>query len=43
VRQKLIEQGGDPVGGPPEQLERVVKAELKKWAEVIQAAKIKVD
>ena len=43
VRQKLIEQGGDPVGGPPEQLERVVKTELKKWAEVIQAAKIKVD
>jgi tripartite-type tricarboxylate transporter receptor subunit TctC len=43
VRQKLVEQGGDPVGGPPEQLERVVKAELKKWAEVIQAAKIRVD
>jgi tripartite-type tricarboxylate transporter receptor subunit TctC len=43
VRQKLIEQGGDPVGGPPEQLERVVKTELKKWAEVIQAAKIKVE
>jgi tripartite-type tricarboxylate transporter receptor subunit TctC len=43
VRQKLIEQGGDPVAGPPEQLERVVRAELRKWAEVIQAAKIKVD
>jgi tripartite-type tricarboxylate transporter receptor subunit TctC len=43
VRQKLVEQGGDPVGGPPEQLERVVKTELKKWAEVIQAAKIRVD
>ena len=43
VRQKLVEQGGDPVAGPPEQLERVVKAELRKWAEVIQAAKIKVD
>jgi tripartite-type tricarboxylate transporter receptor subunit TctC len=43
VRQKLIEQGGDPVAGPPEQLDRVVKAELRKWVEVIQAAKIKVD
>jgi tripartite-type tricarboxylate transporter receptor subunit TctC len=43
VRQKLIEQGGDPVGGPPEQRERIVKAELRKWAEVIQQAKIKVD
>jgi tripartite-type tricarboxylate transporter receptor subunit TctC len=43
VRQKLIEQGGDPVAGPPEQLERVVKVELRKWADVIQQAKIKVD
>jgi tripartite-type tricarboxylate transporter receptor subunit TctC len=43
VKQKLIEQGGDPVGGTPEQLDRVVKAELKKWAEVIQKAKIKLD
>jgi tripartite-type tricarboxylate transporter receptor subunit TctC len=43
VRQKLVDQGGDPVGGPPEQLEHMVKAELKKWAEVIQAAKIRVD
>jgi tripartite-type tricarboxylate transporter receptor subunit TctC len=43
VRQKLIEQTGDPVASSPEQLERVVNAELKKWAEVIQAAKIRVD
>ncbi len=43
VRQKLLEQGGDPVGGPPEQLDRVVKSELKKWAAVIQAAKIKAE
>jgi tripartite-type tricarboxylate transporter receptor subunit TctC len=43
VRQKLLEQGGDPVGSTPEQLDRVVKGELRKWAEVIRAAKIKVD
>ncbi len=43
VRQKLVEQGGDPVGGASEDLDRVVKAELKKWAELIQAAKIKLD
>ena len=43
IRQKLIEQGGDPVGGSAEELDRVVKAELKKWTEVIQAAKIKLD
>jgi tripartite-type tricarboxylate transporter receptor subunit TctC len=43
VRQKLIEQGGDPVGGTSEELDRIVRSELKKWSEVIQAAKIKVD
>jgi tripartite-type tricarboxylate transporter receptor subunit TctC len=43
VKQKLLEQGGDTVGSSPEHLDRVVKGELKKWAEVVKAAKIKVD
>jgi tripartite-type tricarboxylate transporter receptor subunit TctC len=43
VRAKLIEQTGNPVASSPEELERVVKAELRKWAEVVQAAKIKLD
>jgi len=43
VRQKLVEQGGDPLGGTPEELDRIVRGELKKWAEVIQAAKIKLE
>jgi tripartite-type tricarboxylate transporter receptor subunit TctC len=43
VRQKLLEQGGDPVGGSPEELEKVVKAELRKWADVIQQARIKAE
>ena len=43
VKQKLLEQGGDTVGSSPEQLDRVVKGELKKWAEVVRAAKIKVE
>jgi tripartite-type tricarboxylate transporter receptor subunit TctC len=43
VRQKLLEQGGDPVGSTPEQLDRVVKAELRKWADVIREAHIKLD
>ena len=41
VRQKLIEQGADPVGSSPEELDRVVKSELKNWAAVIRAAGIK--
>jgi len=43
VRQKLLEQSSDPVGSSPEELERVVRAELKRWAEVIRSAKIKAD
>ena len=43
VKQKLLEQGGDTVGSTPEELDRVVKSELRKWAELIRDAKIKVD
>src|SRR5207237_5519418 len=43
IRAKLIEQTADPVASSPEELDRVVKTELKKWAEVIRAAKIRVD
>ena len=43
VKQRLLEQGGDPVGSTPEELDRVVKGELRKWAEVIRDAKIKLD
>jgi tripartite-type tricarboxylate transporter receptor subunit TctC len=41
VRAKLIEQTGNPVASSPEELERVVKSELKKWAELVRDAKIK--
>jgi tripartite-type tricarboxylate transporter receptor subunit TctC len=43
VKQKLLEQGGDTVGSTPEHLDRVVKTELRKWADVVRAAKLKVD
>jgi tripartite-type tricarboxylate transporter receptor subunit TctC len=41
VRQKLIEQTADPVGSTPEELQRIVKAELKRWSDVIGKAGIK--
>ena len=43
VKQKLLEQGGDVVGSTPEELDKVVKGELRRWAEVVREAKIKVD
>ncbi len=43
VKQKLTEQGADPVGGSPEELDRVMKTELKSWAAVIRDANIKLE
>jgi tripartite-type tricarboxylate transporter receptor subunit TctC len=43
IRHKLLEQGGDPVGSTPEQLDRVVKTELRKWAQLIREAHITLD
>jgi len=43
VKRKLLEQGGDTVGSTPEQLDRVVKGELHKWAQLIHDAHIKVE
>src|SRR2546425_7156836 len=43
VKQKLIEQGADPVGSSSEELEHVVKSELKSWAAVIRDAGIKLE
>jgi tripartite-type tricarboxylate transporter receptor subunit TctC len=41
VKQKLLDQSADPVGSSPEELDRVVKTELKSWAAVIRDAGIK--
>ena len=43
VKQRLLEQGADPVGSSPEELERVVRSELKNWATVIRDARIKAE
>jgi tripartite-type tricarboxylate transporter receptor subunit TctC len=43
VKQKLLEQGADAVGNTSAELDRTVKAELKKWATLIQQAGIKLD
>jgi tripartite-type tricarboxylate transporter receptor subunit TctC len=43
VRQKLLEQGADAVGSTSADLDRVVRAELKKWAQLVRDAGIKLD
>jgi tripartite-type tricarboxylate transporter receptor subunit TctC len=41
VTQKLSEQGMDIVGGPPEELDRFVRAEIARWAAVVKENRIK--
>ncbi len=41
VTQKLSEQGMDIVGGPPEEMDRFVRAEIGRWAAVVRENRIK--
>jgi tripartite-type tricarboxylate transporter receptor subunit TctC len=43
VKVKLLEQGADAVGSSSEELDRVVKAELRRWAQVIRDAGIRLE
>lgn len=41
VKQKLLDQGAEPVGNSPEEFTSIVREEVVKWSEVIRAAGIK--
>jgi tripartite-type tricarboxylate transporter receptor subunit TctC len=41
IREKLLEQGADAVGSTPEELGRIVTAELAKWAPLVREANIR--
>lgn len=43
IREKLLAQGSEAVGGTPEQLGALVSAELPKWAKLVKDAGIKAD
>src|SRR5205085_12470725 len=38
VRERLISQGAEPLGGTPEQFADYVKAEIAKWSKVVAAS-----
>ena len=40
VRAKMLEQGNEVAGGPPEQFAALIKAEAPRWAKVVRDAKI---
>jgi tripartite-type tricarboxylate transporter receptor subunit TctC len=43
VKTRYAELGADPVGGSPQDLERQIASELKKWADVVKATGAHVD
>jgi tripartite-type tricarboxylate transporter receptor subunit TctC len=43
IREKLLAQGSEAVGGPPEALAKAVATELPKWAKLAKDANIKAE
>jgi tripartite-type tricarboxylate transporter receptor subunit TctC len=43
MRERLAQQGADPVGNTPEDFAAVIKRDLAKWAKVVKDANIKLD
>jgi tripartite-type tricarboxylate transporter receptor subunit TctC len=43
IRDKLLAQGAEGVGGTPQTLTRIVAAEIPKWAKLAKDANIKAD
>ena len=43
IRERLATQGAEPAGNTPEQFAAMIKADLNKWAKVVEAANIKLD
>jgi tripartite-type tricarboxylate transporter receptor subunit TctC len=43
VREQLAGLGAEPVGGTPEQLQALVRAEVRKWGDIIRATNARAD
>jgi tripartite-type tricarboxylate transporter receptor subunit TctC len=43
IRQRLIDQGAEPVGSTPEEFSRLLKEEVVKWAEVVKVSGARAD
>ena len=43
MKQRLLDQGADPVGSTPEAFERLLREEVARWTEVVAVSGIRVD
>ena len=43
TRKRMLDNGYEPVGGPPEKFGAHIHAEIEKWAPVVKAAGVRVD
>lgn len=43
IRQRLIDQGADPIGSSPEEFSKLLKLEVTRWAEVVRISGAKVE
>jgi tripartite-type tricarboxylate transporter receptor subunit TctC len=43
LKQKLVEQGADPVGNTPEEFARLLREEVARWAEVVRISGAKAE
>jgi tripartite-type tricarboxylate transporter receptor subunit TctC len=43
MRERLIGQGAEPLGGPPDDLRKYLAGEISKWGKIIREAGIKAD
>jgi tripartite-type tricarboxylate transporter receptor subunit TctC len=43
LRQRLQEQGADPVGSTPEEFGRILREEIARYAEIVKAANLKTE
>jgi tripartite-type tricarboxylate transporter receptor subunit TctC len=43
LRQKLIEQGAEPVGNSPEEFGKLLREEIAKWAEIVRVSGAKAE
>jgi tripartite-type tricarboxylate transporter receptor subunit TctC len=43
LRQKLVDQGAEPVGNTPEEFAQLLREEVAKWAEIVKVSGAKAD